>query len=217
MYNMPYFKEKDPLLVREFMMSNPFIILCGCGPEHTAVASHVPVLLEEKAGGLYLRGHIMRQTDHHRAFQDHPEVLAIFTGPHCYVSASWYVEPLQASTWNYMTVHARGRLQFLEEDGLTDLLQKLTARFESSQPSPSFFEHLPEEYIARLRKAIIAFEIRVESLDNVFKLSQNRDQHSFQQIISRLGQGDESSRRIAAEMLSRRERLFPQHGDEQRP
>src|SRR5580692_303854 len=132
MYSLPYFKEKDYALVKQFMKDNPFVILSGCDANHHPVATHVPLLIEDAGESLYLKGHVMRQTDHHRAFLQNPNVLAIFNGPHSYVSASWYTEPRQASTWNYMAVHAKGILRFLDDQALSEVLQKMTAHFEKN-------------------------------------------------------------------------------------
>ncbi len=217
MYSLPYFKEKDFGVVKEFMHQNPFVILCGCDSDQHPVATHVPLLIKETKEKLFLYGHVMRQTDHHLAFLKNPNVLAVFTGPHTYVSASWYSNPKQASTWNYMTVHAKGVLGFLEENDLLDILQKTTAHFENNKDSPSLFEKLPADYIERLKKAIIAFRIEVTGIDNVFKLSQNRDEKSYHNIIEHLQKGNEVSSQLASEMEQRKSQLFKSKGEQQRP
>jgi transcriptional regulator len=208
MYSLPYFKEKDGDAVRKFMEEHPFILLCGCDKAGNPVATQVPVLFKERDGQLFLQGHIMRNTDHHQAFIHNPAALAVFTGPHTYVSASWYTNKQQGSTWNYMTVHARGTLTFLDEPALADLLRDLTAHFENDNDSPSLFENLPEEYIQRLIKAIIAFEINVKEIDNVFKLSQNRDEASYHNIIHQLQQQPGDAQKIALEMQQRASQLY---------
>jgi transcriptional regulator len=208
MYSLPYFKEKDQGLVKEFMHQHPFITLCGCDTAGNPVATHVPVLLREENGQLFLRGHIMKKTDHHLAFLENPNVLALFTGAHTYVSASWYSNPRQGSTWNYMTVQAKGQIRFLEEAALLDLLRDLTAHFENNNNSPALFEKLPAEYISQMSKAIVAFEIEVLEMDNVFKLSQNRDEQSFHAIIEKLQQQGGDGSIIAGEMSKRAAALF---------
>src|SRR5690349_16293141 len=130
MYNLPYFKEKDRDTLIRFVKEHPFSFLTGCSPDGKPVATQVPVFLEEREGQFILTGHIMRQTDHHRAFENNDEVLCVFTGPHTYVSASWYSDPHQASTWNYMSVHLRGKIRFLDEAGLETVLRKTTLQFE---------------------------------------------------------------------------------------
>ena len=106
MYNVPYFKEKDKNTVIDFMKQHPFAMLIGCN-ENKPVATQVPLLIEEKEGALLLTGHLMKNTDHHKAFLQNNNTLCVFTGAHTYVSASWYADPQTASTWNYMSVHVR--------------------------------------------------------------------------------------------------------------
>ena len=203
MYNIPYFKADSQQEVLDFMHNNPFIILTGCDAQHKPVATHIPVLIEEREGNIFLIGHMMTQTDHHKAFIINKNALAIFTGPHAYVSASWYTNKKQASTWNYLTVHAKGLLKFLGEDDLIKVLHTTTAHFENNPASPSLVPHLEEDYVQRLMKAIVAFEIEVTEVDHVFKLSQNRDEESYQSIISNLKQGDEGAVQIAEVMKKR--------------
>jgi transcriptional regulator len=210
MYSLPYFKEKDLQVVKEFMEQHPFIMLCGSDKAGNPVATHVPVLMREENGQIFLRGHIMKKTDHHLAFIDNPHVLAVFTGPHTYVSASWYSNPMSGSTWNYMTVHAKGAIRFLVDADLLNLLRDLTARFENNPASPSLFEKLPAEYIDSMSKAIVAFDVEVQEMDNVFKLSQNRDEASYHAIINKLEQQGGDGILVAGEMKKRASKLFSQ-------
>ena len=82
------------------------------------VGTPIPFLLKERSGELYLQGHIMRNTDHHKAFFENTDTLIVFTGLSCYVIASWYSDPHIGSTWNYMSVHIAGRVNFMENDEL---------------------------------------------------------------------------------------------------
>lgn len=200
MYSLPYFKAENEKEVIDFMHQHPFITLTGVDSNSQPVATHIPVLIEERQGKLFLLGHIMKQTDHHKAYTQNTNVLAIFTGPHTYVSASWYKDQKQASTWNYLAVHAKGKLLFLNEDKLLDILKRITAHFENNPSSPSLFEHLAPEYINRLAKAIIAFEIEVTEIAHVFKMSQNRDKESYQNIVENLQKGDCEAQSVAAIM-----------------
>ena len=214
MYSLPYFKEYDPEVVMEFMRQHPFVMLTGCRADNKPVATQVPLLLDQRGDKLFLLGHMMRQTDHHKAFEKNPQALAVFNSPHTSVSASWYDNPSQASTWNYIAVHVRGILQFLDADGLVDVLKKTTLHFENNNTeSPTVFDNLPEEYTSRLMKAIIAFEIEVQEIENVFKLSQNRDEKSFHVIMDKLQQQDQQGAYIANEMKRRVNSLFDESGN----
>ena len=209
MYNLPYFKETDQKVVLDFIHEHPFAFVAACSEDNKPVATQVPVFIEDRDGKLFLTGHIMKQTDHHKALEKNPQVLCVFTSPHTYVSASWYSNPHQASTWNYMSVHVKGVLRFLDGNGLINVLKQTTLHFENkNHHSPTVFENLPEEYRNRLMKAIIAFEIEVQEIDNVFKLSQNRDKASYQHIIDKLQQGGSEGQFIAGQMQKRSSQLF---------
>src|SRR5579875_564875 len=200
MYNLPYFKEKNQQVVLDFIHQHPFAFIAGCD-ENNPVATQIPVFIEEREGKLFLSGHIMKQTDHHKAFEQNPNVLCVFTGNHTYVSASWYSNPNQASTWNYMSVHVKGQINFLDEQALIDVLKKTSLHFEScNHHSHTVYENLPEGYVNRLMKAIVAFEVEVNSIDNVFKLSQNRDKESYEHIIEKLEVQNADGEIIAQEM-----------------
>jgi transcriptional regulator len=205
MYNLSYYKEQDIKLVMDFMHSHPFALLSGCDAMSRPVATQVPVLLENRNGRLYLLGHVMKNTDHYNVFLQNQNVLAIFTGPHTYVSASWYSNPQTGSTWNYITVHARGAIKFLDDSSLLKILRRLTSHFENDPTSPALVEKMPDEYINRMLPAIRGFEIEVLELDNVFKLSQNRDAESFENIVRNLQASDDPDAiEIAREMRKRR-------------
>ena len=208
MYNLPYFKEKDQQVVLDFIHQHPFAFLAGCSEDGKPVATQVPVFIDELEGKLFLSGHIMKNTDHHKAFLINPNVLAVFSGPHTYVSASWYDKKEQASTWNYMSVHAKGQLKFLDEQALLDVLKRTTNHFENNPFSGANFEDLPDEYVQRLSKAIIAFEVEVQELDNVFKLSQNHNEKTYHNIMEKLNGHDTDGKRIADEMKQRTSQLF---------
>jgi transcriptional regulator len=208
MYNLPYFKEEDQQVVFEFIRQHPFAFIAGCSEDGKPVATQIPVFIDERDGHLFLSGHMMRNTDHHKAFVYNPNVLAVFTGAHTYVSASWYDDKKQGSTWNYMSVHAKGILKFLDEQALLDVLRRTTSHFENNPNSGANFDDLPAEYVERMAKAIIAFEVEVQQIDNVFKLSQNRDEKSYHTIMEKLNEQDASGKYIAGEMEKRTAQLF---------
>ncbi|MEO5594397.1 MAG: FMN-binding negative transcriptional regulator [Chitinophagaceae bacterium] len=208
MYNLPYFKEKDIAVVKQFMKANPFAIITGCDVNNQPVATQVPLLLEERNEKLFLLGHVQRKTDHQLALEQNPHMLAVFTGPHTYVSASWYSNPQTASTWNYISVHAKGVVKFLDDAALLSILSRTTALFENDTHSPALVEKMPEEYVSKMMKAIVAFEMEVTQLDNVFKLSQNRDKENFAVIADKLKAQGGQPADIAHEMEKRGSQLF---------
>jgi len=208
MYNLPYFKEKDQQVVLDFIRQHPFAFIAGCSEDGKPVATQIPVFIDERDGKLFLSGHMMRNTDHHKAFLYNPNVLAVFTGAHTYVSASWYEDKKQGSTWNYMSVHAKGGLKFLDDQALLNVLKRTTNHFENNPYSGANFEDLPEEYVHSMAKAIVAFEVEVLQIENVFKLSQNRDEKSYHNIMEKLNAQDADGKYIAGEMKQRTSQLF---------
>jgi transcriptional regulator len=195
-YNIPYFKAEDQQEVLDFMKKNPFAVLCGINAAGIPVATHLPLLMEERDDKLYLQGHSMKKQDHTEAYYQQANVLAIFSGAHSYVSASWYENRQVASTWNYQAVHVTGLLRILDEPGLHAVLTRVTKAFETAD-SPSLVEHMDPAYVKQMMKAIVAFEIEITAVEHVFKLSQNRDAHSYQHIISRLREKDPGAQQIA--------------------
>ena len=209
MYNLPYFKEEDKEVVLKFMRDHPFVFLTGVNEENKPVATQVPVFIDEKDGKLFLTGHIMKSNDHHKAFEQNPNVLGVFTGPHVYVSGTWYSNPQQASTWNYMSVHTQGTIRFGNEEDLIAILKRLTLYYENNNTaSTTIFDNLPSEYTGPLMKAIVAFEVEITSVENVFKLSQNRDEKSFHNIMSKLNEQGSDGKFIAGEMKKIQQQLF---------
>ena len=208
MYNLPHFKAGKEQDVIDFMYAHPFITLCGCDENNQPVATHVPVLMEERNGKFFLKAHIMRNQKHTTAFEQNKNVLAIFSGAHTYVSASWYSNQKIGSTWNYQSVHAKGTLHFKDEAFLHNLLTQLTEKFENNPHSPSLVSKLDEEYINNMMKAIIAFEIEITSIEHVFKLSQNRDEKSYENIMEHLKDGSEEAQTIAALMKENKDNVF---------
>ena len=209
MYNVPHFKTANQDEVIAFMKQHPFIVLCGTNAEGKPVATHIPALIEERDGKLFLLAHIMHKQEHTKAFETNPNVLAIFSSAHTYVSAGWYENKQVASTWNYQAVHAKGVLNFLDLQGLRSLLTRLTDHFENDPHSPASVRKMDETYVSNMMKAIVAFEIEITAVEHVFKLSQNRDAKSYENIIEHLKEQDADSKTIADEMQKRKSQIFP--------
>ena len=189
MYNVPHFKASDEKEVIAFMHAHPFITLCGVDANNTPVATHVPCLMEERDDKIFLYAHVMRKQAHTKAFAENPNVLAIFQGA--------------------QAVHAKGLLRFLDDEGLYTLLTKLTETFENNPHSPSHVHKLDENYVTNNMKAITAFEVEVTSVEHVFKLSQNRDEKSYENIVRHLSEQDADAQTIAETMKQRQHKVFP--------
>jgi transcriptional regulator len=185
LYTPAHFASTDRAIARELIDAHPFATLVTQGDAEPFV-SHLPLLHEARAGGDVLIGHFARANPHWKAAAGHASV-AIFHGPHAYVSPSWYGEPAKAvPTWNYATVHAHGVLHALEGAVATErVVTALTARFEGSRAAPWSFATTEPQRGAMLA-AIVAFEIPVDRLDLKLKLSQNRPAADRRRVIAEL-------------------------------
>lgn len=196
MYDIPYFKAGHPEEVLAYMRTHPFALICGNDGLGMPVATQIPFLFVQRDDQLFLQGHFMKKQDHTKAFFQNPNALVVFSGAHSYVSASWYTDKQIASTWNYQTVQAAGKLQFQDEVFLRQLLIRLTETFETPG-SPSLVQNMDPQYVQQMMQAIVSFEMEVLSIRHVFKLSQNRDKQSQSNIIGKLSKQDPDAREIA--------------------
>ncbi|MEP7252165.1 MAG: FMN-binding negative transcriptional regulator [Ginsengibacter sp.] len=202
MYKLPHFTEENENVVFDFMNKNAFAIITGYDGYYP-VATHVPLAIKKEDGKIILVGHIMKNSDHHKAFTQNENVLVIFSGPHCYVSASWYQKKEVASTWNYIDVHAKGKIKFGTEADTKRIIEDVTDTYEGKQTNAAF-QHLSADYVDKMVKAIIGFTIEVSEVGNVFKLSQNHDVANRQNIAKHLmSRDDDDSHEIAKEMEKR--------------
>ncbi|HND95979.1 MAG TPA: FMN-binding negative transcriptional regulator [Chitinophagaceae bacterium] len=210
MYSFPYYKVTDKEEVIAFMKAHPFITLLGTDKSGRIEATQVPVLVDVVGDKIYISGHIMRKTTHENALIENPDALIIFTGSHAYVSATYYTtNPHQGSTWNYIAIHARGKIRWMDEQGLISFMSKLTLHFEkNNSASSTVYDNLPEEYVSKLIKGIAGFEMEVAELDNVFKLSQNRDEVSYDNIVKELKQQAGDAKVIGELMEQRKSKYF---------
>jgi transcriptional regulator len=140
------------------------------------VASHVPVVVDPDGDRLRIRGHLARANGHWKAMDGRTESMAIFSGPHAYISPSWYTTDGPAvPTWNYAVVHAYGRPVFRDDAVfLRDVVETLTRRYESHRARPWTTDRLPADAYEKMLGAIVGFEMRVERCEAKFKLGQNR-------------------------------------------
>ncbi len=118
MYDIPHFKASNHQQVIDFMQANPFVTICGVDANGLPVATHIPILIKVQNDIVKISGHIMRKQDHSNAFELNKNVLVIFSAPSAFISASWYANKGQASTWNYQTVHAIGTLEMKDDQHL---------------------------------------------------------------------------------------------------
>ena len=140
------------------------------------VASHIPIMLQRSGEKLILIGHVARANAQWKQFDGSADALAIFHGPHSYVSPTWYTtSPAAVPTWNYAAVHVYGKPRAREDRDFTAAaLKGLVARYENTRVKPWRMEDLAADVYDRLAAAIVAFEMPVDRIEGKFKLGQNR-------------------------------------------
>jgi len=176
MYVPQHFAVSDAAIADAFVREYAFATLVSNRGEGL-FATHVPLLLEGSLGEqARFLGHVARANPHWRAFDGEREFLAIFSGPHAYVSPAWYVDQRAVPTWNYAAVHVYGRVRALEDpERVQALLGQLLQTYEGSA-APAWRTALPADFWSSMSRGIVAFELHVLRYEAKFKLGQNRSQ-----------------------------------------
>ena len=203
MYIPKYFRNDNIEEVKSFIEQNSFGILVSQA-DGKPWATHIPLELgrnENDRDALY--GHISKGNPQWKSFADNSQVLAIFSGPHTYISSSWY-DHENVPTWNYIAVHVYGIARLVEGEKLLNSLKKLVDKYEATSVNPVSVEGMSENFLRRETKGIVGFEIEIGEIQSAYKLSQNRDEKNHASIVNELQQrGDTDSLKIAAEMTRR--------------
>ncbi|MEK6782552.1 MAG: FMN-binding negative transcriptional regulator [Bacteroidota bacterium] len=183
--------------LHEFIRQNGFAILIS-NVEGKPWASHVPLLLS--IDGKKLSGHVARGNKQWKEWNAETEILAIFTGPHSYISSSWY-DHENVPTWNYIAVHVYGKLKILSDQELLQSLKELTDTYEKSSGQPVTVEQMNPVFVKKEMLGIVGFDIDISHIEAAYKLSQNRDAKNHEAIIAQLEKrNDPASNAIAQEM-----------------
>ena len=200
MYLPSHFRVDDFDRLAAFIEEHSFATLIshdGTAP----FATHLPLLFDRARGQLgTLAGHVARGNQQWKHFQNGGEALAIFHGPHAYVSPSWYETELAVPTWNYVAVHAYGTPRLLDDAALDAELRAMIVKYESGFAAP-WPGDLPDDYRAKMRAGIVGFEIEITRLEGKFKLSQNRSEADQQSVIAALENSPRESDQRVAEMM----------------
>jgi transcriptional regulator len=176
MYVPASFAISDEKILESFIERYDFATLTSSSSTGL-VASHIPIMLRPVAGKTVLIGHVARANDQWRHFDGKAEALAIFHGPHAYISPTWYSTSPAVPTWNYAAVHVYGKPRAREEGDFTAAaLRDLVARHEGSRAKPWRMEDLASDFYEKLARAIVAFEMPIHRIEGKFKLGQNRSQ-----------------------------------------
>ena len=201
MYRPPHFTIDDIQDMQRLIRANGFAALVTAGPSGME-ASHVPLHLTDDGEYGLLWGHLAKANGQWRTFDGKAEALAIFGGPHTYISPTWYASEKSVPTWNYEAVHAYGRPQIIEDpEQVLARLTDLSAQYEGDGPAAWTPRNLPADYVASQLKGIVAFEMRIERLEGKRKMSQNRKPEDIKGAIDGLtASGRDDNAQVAAIM-----------------
>lgn len=199
MYTPEIYKNEDSESIKTFLKENSFGILIN-QTNGKLCATHIPIELEINTDGKeVLQGHISKLNPQAEGFAENDQVLAVFSGPHSYISSSWY-DHENVPTWNYIAVHVYGRIKITDETATIESLKKLVDKYEAASENPVRVENLSAKTMREAR-GIVGFEIEIDEIQATKKLSQNRDDHNYKNIISELEKTENTqSIAIAKEM-----------------
>jgi transcriptional regulator len=198
MYTPFSFVENDLSILHSCIEENSFATLVTTDAEGPAV-SHLPLLLDRETGpNGTLIGHMAKANPQWREIAS-GDALAVFHGPHTYISPGWLHQQNVVPTWNYVAVHVTGKVQLVEEPTqVLDIVRRYVNFYESSMPEPWQLESADPGFIEKLLDAIVGFTIEITSIEGKWKLNQNHSEERRQKIIDGLQtRPDEESAAIA--------------------
>jgi len=208
MYNPAPFEESRVPVLQAFIGRHPFATVVAV-VSGAVDAMHVPMLVDPAAGPFGgLRGHVAKANRLWRELADGSEILAIFRGADGYVSPGWYPAKREhgrvVPTWNYEVVHARGTVRWIHDTVvMRALVSDLTDHHEAGRSNAWSLNDAPEDYVAGMLKAIVAFEVQITSLTGKVKLSQNRSEADRAGVVSGLAESaDPRSAELAAQVAA---------------
>ena len=204
-YLPPAFTESRDEVLLAHVERYDFALLVSHG-QQGLIASQIPFLVERRDGKLVLQGHLARPNPQLADLDGGGEVLAIFEGPHAYISPSWYLAGPAVPTWNYASVHVYGAARTIHDhDWLREMLRRLSERHEAREAAPWRMQDLPAPFLASMLNGIVGVEIEVARLEGKFKLSQNRPAGDRPRIVAALEQREDAPSRDVAQLMRDRE------------
>jgi transcriptional regulator len=189
MYIPHHFRQDDPSELAGFITNNSFGTLVTV-LDGVPFATPLPFLFDSERGLQgSVRGHMARANPQwHHLESPNNEVMVLFQGPHGYVSPSWYKESPSVPTWNYMAVHVYGVARITSLEELIDILRTTVLTYEQPRDNPWRFDSLSDEYVEKMSRGIVGFEIDITRVEGKFKLSQNRSEEDVFSVIHELEQ-----------------------------
>ena len=204
MYIPDHFKNEDIKAVKDFISNNGFGILIHQGNQKLQ-GTHIPMLLKkDKNGKDILVGHLSRANPQWKHFKDNDKIMAVFMGPHCYISSSWYQKE-NVPTWNYIAVHVYGKIKIVEGEVVIDDMRKLVDKYEINSKDPVSMDKLSPKSM-KMVNGVVGFQIEITKIQAAFKLSQNRNDIDHKNIIKELEQSDDHNAKAVAEEMKKTRR-----------
>jgi transcriptional regulator len=202
---IPKHFEGDEATGREIMQSHGWALLITSDETGAPVCTHMALVWEDDGSPHgSLLGHLARANDHWKLFSQPAHSLALFWGPHAYVSPTWYTPGAKVPTWNYVTVHAYGRPEIVSATpAVLMVLTKLAAVYEGSGNDAWGLGRLPPGNTAEQTKNIVAFRMKLERIETKVKLSQNRELEDRKRVIAKLEASDGQDAQATAKWMKR--------------
>ncbi|QUW20490.1 FMN-binding negative transcriptional regulator [Sporosarcina sp. Marseille-Q4063] len=205
MYIPKHFKITNVDEISGFIEKNAFgtIVTTEKG---RPIATHLPFGLKKIDDDYYITGHMAYGNPQWKTFEHCDDALVMFQGPHAYISSSWYGHE-EVPTWNYQAVHVYGKASILEKDELIEDLTVMLEKYEENRDDPVLWDKLSPGLLENQLKGIVGFKIKVKEIQAAYKLSQNRNETDYVNIIDQLqNEGSPDSKRIAEVMNERLKR-----------
>ncbi|QQZ09946.1 FMN-binding negative transcriptional regulator [Heyndrickxia vini] len=202
MYIPKYFMVTDVDEIWDFVQKNSFGTIVTT-KQGKPIATHLPLQLMKEGDTYYITGHLAYGNPQWRTFETCEDVLVIFQGPQAYISSSWYEEE-NVPTWNYQSVHIYGSPTIMDEEELKRDLAILLEKYEKHRENPVLWDKLTPEVLENQLKGIVGFKIKVKEIQAAYKLSQNRNETDYRNIVDKLqNEGNPNSKQMA-ELMGKR-------------
>jgi transcriptional regulator len=200
MYVPTVFAETDLRRLHDFIEQHSFGLLAS-QVDGLPFVSHLPFLLERTTGPHgTLVGHMARANAQWQQASGQT-VLTIFSGPHAYISPTWYEAEQVVPTWNYTAVHAYGRFEVIEDKGvLLDVVQEFVRVYEQAMPRPWSFDG-SGTFVDRLLGQIVGFRIEISKIEGKWKLNQNHPAERRRKVVRALRERDSENAQAMADMM----------------
>lgn len=191
MYIPNHYVEEDTQKLAAFMKAHSFGVMVNI-VNGKPWGTHLPFVVTEKEGKIILTSHMARANDSWKELSNGQELLVIFQGPHAYISPSLYEKKQNVPTWNYIAVHAYGKPRIISDHNeIISVLEAMILSYEEAYFAQ--WKELSQDYVSKMVKGIVAFDIEVTQLQGKYKLSQNKTQLEQRNIITKLEKEDDST------------------------